>query len=162
LAADGADNEARVLRALSPLLFRGDQDAGQGEDLVDFFARHQPAAAQLFARDMVWRLLQAQSGTAQRVGAPVLALRPADEFTVRQWARLGQHADLSVRQFAMRAYEADEAAIKQNARDALRILDTRWDDAREFAFKYFRERFGDADWSPEFIVGICDSNQPDV
>jgi hypothetical protein len=162
LASGGGESEDRVLRALSPLLFRGEQDAGQNDDLVAFFARHQAGAARLFAKDMVWRLLQAQAVGAQRVGSSVLQLRAAGEFTVRQWARLGQHPDLAVRQFAMRAYEADEVAIKSNARDALRIFDTKWNDAREFAFGYFRERFGDADWNPEFIVGICDSNQPDV
>jgi len=156
------DAQARVLRALSPLLFRGDQDSGQGDEIAAFLLARRDAAARVFDKDTVWRLLQAQATAAQRVGAGLLAVRDANEFSVRQWARLGAHSDLSVRQFAMRAFEAHEGAIKQHARDALRLLDTSWDDAREFGFRYFRERFSEADWSPEYIVGVCDSTNAEV
>jgi len=145
---------------LSPLLFRAEHEPGQGDELVEFFRRHPRHDA--FDKDTVWRLLQAQALAAQRVGALSLQGRPAQQFSVRQWARLGQHADLSARQFAYAAYESHEGEIKQHTRDALRILDSKWEDARAFGFKYFRERYGDADWSPEYIIGICDSTLPDV
>jgi len=162
LAARGPDAEAHVLRALSPLLFRGDQETGQGDEISAFVLARRDAAARVFDKDTVWRLLQAQATAAQKVGAALLALRAPTDFSVRQWARLGAHSDLSVRRYAMQAFEAHEAVIKQSARDALRLLDTSWTDAREFGFRYFRERFTDADWSPEYIVGVCDSTQPDV
>jgi hypothetical protein len=162
LCARGAEAEARVLRALSPLLFRGDQDSGQGDEVAAFILARRDAAARVFDKDTVWRLLQAQATAAQRVGAALLAMRAATDFSVRQWARLAAHSDLSARQYAMRAFEANEGIIKQNARDALRLLDTNWDDAREFGFRYFRERYADGDWAPEYIVGVCDSTRPDV
>jgi len=162
LAAGNPANEARILRALSALVFRADREQGQGEEIVAFFGRHSQGAASAFDKGTVWRLLQAQATAAQRVGALLLKGRPATDFSVKQWARLGFHADLSARQFAMAAYEAHESIIKENTRDALRLLDTSWEDARQFGFKYFRERYRDPDWNPEYIVGICDSTQPDV
>lgn len=162
IAAQGAEAEARVLRVVSPLLFRAEHEPGQADELAEFFLRHQPAAAKAFDKDMVWRLLQAQASAAQRVGALLLQGRSAGEFSVRQWARLAQHADHSARQFAIAAYEAHESDIKQHTRDALRLLDSKWDAVREFGFKYFRERYGDADWNPEYIIGVCDSTLPDV
>jgi hypothetical protein len=155
-------DEARVLRVLSPLLFRAELQPGQGDELVDFFTRHQGGAANAFDKDTVWRLLQAQATAAQRVGAALLPGRQAREFSVRQWARLGQHPDLSVRRFAMAAYEAHEAEVRQHTRDALLLLDGTWDDAREFGFRFFRDHYRDADWSPEYIIGVCDNTLPDV
>jgi hypothetical protein len=162
LAAGNPAHEARVLRALSALLFRADREPGQAEEIIDFFKRHQLAAGAAFDKTTVWRLLQAQATAAQRAGAMLLQSIPPAEFSVKQWARLGQHADLSVRRFAMSAFETHEPLVKQNARDALRLLDTAWPEAREFGFRYFRERFGEDDWAPEYIIGVCDSTQPEV
>jgi hypothetical protein len=162
LAAGGAEHEGSVLRALSALLFRGAGSQDQGDELVEFFMRRAPSAAGQFSKETVWRLLQAQANAAQRVGAALLQHRPATEFSVRQWARLAQHPDLSARRYIMAAYEAHEALIKQHTRDALRMLDGAWIDAREFGFGYFRERYTDADWTPEFIIGVCDSTRDDV
>ncbi len=162
LASSGAENEARVLRALSALLFRAEQEQGQGDELVGFFLQRGASAAGHFSKETIWRLLQAQSVVAQRVGAALLQHRPAREFSVRQWARLAQHSDLSARRYAMAAYQAHESTIKQHTRDALRMLDGPWEDAREFGFRYFREHYGDADWSPEFIIGVCDSTRDEV
>lgn len=162
LARGSQAGEARVLRSLSALLFRADQEQGQGDEMVAFFARHAAGAAQQFDKDIVWRLLQAQANTAQRVGATLLQARPATEFSVRQWATLARHADASVRRYAMAAFTANEPAVRQRTRDALRMLDTKWEDAREFGFRFFRERYSDADWNPEYIIGICDSTQPAV
>jgi hypothetical protein len=129
---------------------------------VAFFLRHRTAASAAFDKDMVWRLLQAQAATAQRVGAVLLQGRDPREFSVKQWGALGSHDDASARRYVMAAFESHEARVKQYARDALRILETPWDDARDFGFRYFRERFTDAEWSPELIIGICDSNRAPV
>ncbi len=162
LAAGNPENEARILRAMSTLLFRADREQGQGDELVGFFQRHRQGAAGAFDKATVWRLLQAQATAAQRVGAVLLQACAPTEFSVRQWARLAQHPDLSARQFVMAAFEAHEPLVKEHTRDALRLLDTSWDETREFGFRYFRDRYGDADWSPEYIVGVCDSTQSDV
>lgn len=162
LAAGGAENEGRVLRALSALLFRGEQNEGQVDELVEFFVGRAASAAGVLSKETVWRLLQAQATAAQRVGAALLQHRAATELSVRQWARLAQHADLSVRRYATAAYEAHEGLVKQHTRDALRLLDGPWEDSREFGFGYFRARYTDADWTPEFIIGVCDSTRDDV
>lgn len=162
LAARDPEAEARILRALSPLLFRGDQDQGQGFEIMAFLLARRESAARVFDKDTIWRLLQAQATAAQKVGAALLAGRAATDFSVRQWARLGHHSDLSARRFATAAFESHEPMIKQHPRDALRLLETPWDETREFGFRYFRERFTDADWAPEYIVGVCDSTRPDV
>lgn len=161
LAAKSPESEAQVVRALSSLLFRGERDVGQADELYEFFVKHRDAA-NAFDKDMVWRLLQAQATAAQRVGALLLQGRVALDFSVRQWARLAQHTDVSARRYAMAAYDAHEHLVKQNTTDALRLFDSKWDDAREFGFNYFRTRYVESDWSPEYIVGICDSIQPDV
>jgi len=157
-----AESAAQVLHALSNLLFRAEHEAGQGDELFGFFLQHRSATPAAFDKDMVWRLLQAQAITAQRVGALLLQDRAPREFSVKQWARLAHHADVTARRYALAAFEAHEDLIKQHTRDALRLLDSAWDDARELGFSFFRERYQETDWSPEYIVGICDSMRPDV
>jgi hypothetical protein len=45
---------------------------------------------------------------------------------------------------------------------AVRLLDTRWDDARAFFFEAFRERLGASDFTPGILVSVCDSVRADV
>lgn len=162
LSSSSAANQERVLHALLALLFRAEHDQGQADELHAFFTQHLMEGARTLDKDTLWRLLQAQSAIAQRVGTALLVSRTPTEFSVRQWAKLAHHADVSARQYAITAFEANEGLIKSQTRDALRLLDSSWDNVREFGFRYFRDRYQEADWSPEYIVGICDSTESDV
>jgi hypothetical protein len=44
----------------------------------------------------------------------------------------------------------------------VRILDAKWDDSRQFAFQFFRERFTEREYTPEILISICDSVREDV
>ena len=45
---------------------------------------------------------------------------------------------------------------------AVRILESKWNDSREFAWKVLNESFTETDWSPEVIVSLCDSIRDEV
>ncbi len=62
----------------------------------------------------------------------------------------------------MTAYLEQPEKIRGAAADALRILNTSWEDSRAFAIDYFRTTFGKEDWRPSIIIGICDNTQADV
>ena len=84
------------------------------------------------------------------------------ELTMRQITKLADHEIVGVREWAQQFYAQNLARIKYEAPEALRILDAKWDDARQYFFNFFRTQFTEADWTPELLVFICDSTRTDV
>jgi predicted DNA-binding WGR domain protein len=83
-------------------------------------------------------------------------------LTMRQTTKLADHEIAAVREWAQQYYTHNLPRIKYEAAEALRILDAKWDDARQFFFDFFRTHFTEADWTPELLVFICDSTRTDV
>jgi hypothetical protein len=55
--------------------------------------------------------------------------------------------------------------IKTKEKDklaAIRLLEAKWDDSKEFALRFFSTHFSQADWTPAVAIAICDSVQDDV
>lgn len=52
--------------------------------------------------------------------------------------------------------------IRYEREESIRLLDSDWDDSRHFAFDFFRKNYKESDWTPEILVGICDSVRQDV
>lgn len=114
--------------------------------------------------DTVWKLLQSRSGPAQEVGGALLAtnVNPAD-LTVDEIVKLGNHEILSVRESAWQMCTDNLPKLKDDPEAAARIVDSRWEDTRQFAFKLLREHFTDnGALSPTILISVCDSVQPDV
>lgn len=162
LAATHTDFATALYRKLVDHLFRTEKSEGLHADLVDLLTKELAQQTKSADKDLNWRLLQARSMAAQTLGAWLLPNRSVDDFSVRQWAQLGRHADIGAREWAWQHYRENIERIVENANDALRIVDSDWDDTRAFAFDFFREQFpGDA-WTPGLLIGICDSVRGDV
>ena len=164
LAFGHADYGQRLIMDMLPYVFRKEPVEGFHTDLLNLLQSEGLAVSLAgLDRGTVWRLLKARAKAAQNLGGHILQqhIQP-DELSVRQWAWLGDHPVLVVRQWSQQAYKDHSDRIKQNASDALRILDSNWDDSREFAIDYFSTHFAAADWNPELLVSICDSVRDDV
>ncbi len=162
LAGSHPDFAAVLYRKLIDHLFRSERSEGLQSDLVDLLTNELASQAKTADKDLNWRLLQARSLAAQTLGAWLLPNREVNDFTVRQWAQLGRHSDIAAREWAWQHYRDNIDRIVEHANDALRIVDSDWDDTREFAFDFFREQFpGDA-WTPGLMIGVCDSVRGDV
>jgi len=161
LSARDAAFARNLMDKLFPLVFRAEPHEGFHQDLIDLFKECFAGSLAAMDSNSCWRLLQAKSKAGQQLGAFVLEAKDASEFSVRQWARLGNHGWLSVRQWARCAFENHQDRIKSDMMNALRLLDAEWDDSRQFAFDYFRG-FQQQDWTPETLVSICDSVRDDV
>ena len=154
----------QLLMDLLPYVFRKEPVEGFHAELLALL-QSQALANSVAALDRatVWRLLKARAKAAQTLGGHILQQHiRADELSVRQWAWLGDHPHLAVREWSRQAYSQHVEQIKQAAGDALRILDSEWDDTRAFAIDYFSTRFTAADWTPELLISICDSVRDDV
>jgi hypothetical protein len=115
-------------------------------------------------RDTILRLLASRSPHAQELGGILLArnLRP-DALELDEIIALASHEILSVRRAAWSMYEHGVARVQANMASAVRILDAKWRDSRDWAFGFFRgAAFGRAQFTADVLVGVIDSVRDDV
>ncbi len=108
-------------------------------------------------------LLKAKSGAAQEIGGVILGTNYQNwlsEFTTPEIVKLANHEILSVREAAKQMFVQILPRLRTNTQDmvaAARILEAKWQDSREFAFKIFTTEFTDNEFTPEVLITICDS-----
>lgn len=114
-------------------------------------------------QDIIFDLLRAKPSAAKELGGMLLkAYVPSSQLSVLEIAELGRNEILAVREACWAFMEAELMRMKTAKQTALRTLDSDWEDTRQFAFEFFRERFESSDWTPELLVSLCDSIRHDV
>ncbi|MFW5720119.1 MAG: hypothetical protein ACOCXT_03790, partial [Candidatus Dojkabacteria bacterium] len=112
--------------------------------------------------DTMWLLLNARGRWAQMLGMEILGSRKPEDLDWRHAITLGNHELVDIRNFVKRALDSNPEKAKAHQESVLGLLDSRWDDTRQFTFNFIEQNFHDEDWTPEAIIGICDSVKPDV
>jgi hypothetical protein len=87
--------------------------------------------------------------------------RPND-FSIRQIISFGNHETLAIRQWCWNYFRQNVARIRYEQEKSLNLLDSGWDDTREYAFFFFKTEFTENDWDTETLISIVDSVRPDV
>ncbi|HEY9693661.1 MAG TPA: hypothetical protein V6D15_15765 [Oculatellaceae cyanobacterium] len=112
-------------------------------------------------------LLNAPSSAAQELGGVILRennTRFLEEFNTSDIVKLANNEILSVRQAAREMFLRRLDNIRTSSQEllsAVRILESKWEDTREFARNIFSE-FSHQEWTPEIMISICDSIRADV
>ena len=115
------------------------------------------------SQNTVWNLLKSRSAPAQEVGGFLLPTNVKPQFLkVIEIVKLASHDILTVREAAWKMYDSDVPRMEKSLVTAVRILDSKWEDSREFGFEYIRNRIDPAVLTPESMISICDSVRPDV
>ncbi|WP_224244460.1 WGR domain-containing protein [Hyalangium gracile] len=154
---------ARVVETLVGALLRRRLPEGVPEHVKTLLTSELAAAFQAIPAETVWRLLDSEDATAQALGGELLEKRgDALAVDVARAVKLAGHDVLQVREWAWRWLEGHLPQVRAELPTAVQLLDTRWDDARAFAFRYFRERFAPEDYTLEVLVSVADSVRPDV
>lgn len=151
-----------VFGQLLPLVFKEEKQQGLHQQLLDFITQRLEPQISSLDKDTVWRLLHARSVAAQTLGVHALPFRRPEDFSIKQWVLFASNPNVLVRHYAQNAFGQNVSLVKTNSRDGLRLLESRWQDCREFGFQFFKQNYQAQDWSPELIVSLCDSNLPDV
>jgi predicted DNA-binding WGR domain protein len=154
---------ARVVEALLDALLRRRLPEGVPAHVASVLSEELAPALASLPAETTWRLLESEDAAAQGVGAALLARRGV-ELTVEvpRVTRLAGHDVLAVREWAWRWLEAHVPEVRAELSTAVGLLDSRWEDARAFGFRYFRERFAPEDFSLEVLVSVADSVRKDV
>ncbi len=132
---------------------------------------------QAATRGAAWKLVQAESPSAQELGGILIQYKSnsealfVDAFDFDDLAELSNHEIRAVRDSARMMFSKMlhrlQHAMNPNAHleemsRAVRLLDARWDDSRAFWIDMFRTFFAAADFTPALLVSICDSVREDV
>ena len=128
-------------------------------------------------KDLALRLARAASPAARELGGSLIDTKAqadaawAQSFTTDEIVELADAEVLAVRQAARtlfglvidryRQATNPDGHLDEMAR-AVRLLDTRWEDARAFFFAAFRTRLGASDFTPGILVSVCDSVRAEV
>ncbi|MDO1445504.1 WGR domain-containing protein [Rhodocytophaga aerolata] len=163
LATTHDDFGKQLLFQLLPFLQHKETYAGLQEDLYTLFTTVLHPYLVEINQEQALQMLHAGKGMTQQLGLFLLTkyINPAN-LTVRQIVRMASHETLAVRQWSWQTYTNDPARMRSDAEEALRILDARWEDSRQFAFDFFRTHFTADEWTPTLLISVCDSTRPDV
>lgn len=111
----------------------------------------------------ITKLIHAQYRQSQLTGYEILkGWSNPNDFSIAQIISFGGHELLAVRQWCWQYYKNNVPRIRYEKEKSLNLLDSKWDDTREYAFHFFRTEFADNDWDADTLISIVDSIRPDV
>jgi predicted DNA-binding WGR domain protein len=168
LATEHLDFVTQLATQLISVLLRKEQYEGVHSDVLRLLREDLPGWMTGIARETALQLLKAKSSPAQELGGLVLSANRTNwtqEFETSEIVKLANHEILSVREAAREMFLLILDRIRTNTqemRSAVRLLEAKWDDSREFAQRVFNTHFTAEDWTPEVMVSICDNIREDV
>ncbi|WP_153798350.1 hypothetical protein [Foetidibacter luteolus] len=153
----------KAAELLLPYLLRKETSEGLHADVSSLLCNQLSNHLQNANKTTALNLVYSTFAAAQNVGVTILEkYTQPGQLTIPQVIALGNHENLTVREWCWRFYEQQEARIKYEKEAAIQLLDSRWHDTRVFAMQYFRSNFSETDWNPETLVALADSIKPDV
>lgn len=168
LAAGNPEFSADLAAEFIDILMLPERHEGVHGYLVDLLREDLPGWMPGIDREKALLLLKAKSSAAQELGGFVLVENCANwaaDFDTTEIVKLASHEILSVREAARQMFLQKLDAIRANSQEmlsAVRLLEAKWEDSREFAARIFRTELTDQDWTPEIMVSLCDSIREDV
>ncbi|RFS13769.1 WGR domain-containing protein [Emticicia sp. C21] len=152
-----------LVNFLVPFMTRKEPYQGLHQDISKILINQLVNYLQSIDHTTIIRLIHANYRPAQDLGLVLLRkyLNPND-LTMRQVINIGNHEMIAYREWVWSFFQESVARIKFEREEAIRLLDSKWEDSRAFAIHFFRTNFNSEDWTPEVLVGIVDSVRPDI
>lgn len=166
LANSNLDFAGAIASDLIDILIAPERYEGLRKDIVQMLREDIPGWMSSISKDTTMQLLQASSVIQELAGLVLQANsdRFLSELSTSEIIKLANNEILSVREAAKQMFLQSIERIRTNSAEmlsAVRLLEAKWDDSREFAKRIF-SNFTLQDWTPEVIISICDSVREDV
>lgn len=167
LANSNLDFAGAIASELINILLAPEKSEGLRKDIVQLLQADIPGWMQNISKATTMQLLRAKFSVVQELGGLVLQAnsdRFLSELSISEIVKLANNEILPVREAARQIFLQSLDSIRTNSEEmlsAVRLLESKWDDSREFATKIF-SNFTTQDWTPEVIISICDSVREDV
>lgn len=148
---------------LMPCLLRKEASEGVHEDISNLLCNELSGYLQNADKETALNLLYGNYTAAQNVGIVILEkYTDPSQLTIPQVIAIGGHENLHVRSWCWKFYKEQVARIKYEKDAAVKLLDSKWADTRQFAMQFFRDQFTADDWTPEALITLADSVKPDI
>ncbi len=168
LGIEYPDFVARMVTELINVLMTPEKHEGIHSNLVRILGEDLPGWMSGITKEATMQLLKAESSAAQELGGLVLSSESSrflTDFEIIDIVKLANHEIFSVREAARQMFLKSFDRIRASEQEmlsAVRLLESKWEDSREFAFRVFHTEFTDADFTPYILVSICDSIRENV
>lgn len=153
----------KAAEALMPVLLKKETTVGIHADTSKLLCNELSGYLQNANKETALNLLYSNYSAAQNVGVVILEkYTNPSQLTIPQVIALGSHENLNVREWCWKFYREQADRIKYEKESSIKLLESKWQDSRQFAMQYFREQFTENDWNPETLITLADSVKPDV
>ncbi|MBO9199474.1 MULTISPECIES: hypothetical protein [Niastella] len=148
---------------LIPYLLRKESSEGLHDDISSLLCNELSNYLQNANKELALNLLYGNYAAAQNVGIVILEkYTDPSQLTIPQVIALGGHENQNVRSWCWNFYKTQVSRIIFEKDAAVKLLDSKWADTRQFAMQFFREQFTENDWTPEALIALADSVKPDI
>ncbi len=150
------------------ILVMAEKSEGIHDYLVGLLRNDIPGWQENINLEKTKKLLRAKSDLAQELAGLILKANYrqwAGDFATIEIVKLANYQVVAVRQAAWQIFAENIPRLRSNSQEmlaAIRLLESDWEDSRNFAWEIFQASFYETDWSPEIMVSICDSVRDDV
>ncbi|MCP4521894.1 MAG: hypothetical protein GY827_09445 [Cytophagales bacterium] len=151
-----------AINELGQGLLRKEQTEGVHEHLFQLITKNLSNYYTAIEPKRMWKLLHSNYLVANDLGALILQQQDLGQIRLKTLINLTNHQVVSIRQTIWNYLIQDVNRARYEVEQALRILDSDWEDSRNFGFQYFEEHFEKEHWTPELLISICDSVREDV
>jgi len=161
LSKDNKDFAQTIVTDLAPWLMKKELHEGRDVDLIQLLNIELKDHLHYLVPDIMLDLLYSARKPAHEVGYEALRLHgDGNKLTIRQIVQMGSNEMHKVREWVWNYYNSSVDRIKSELSEAVRMLDARWEDSRDFTMAYLRDKLEEKDWTPDVLVSICDSVNP--
>lgn len=165
---DSIQSKNIVISKLINILLTPEKQEGTYSYITKFLHNHLQEWISIIEKQTLFKLLQSETSSVQELGGIILQQNSNSFFhqlTTNEIVELSNHDMVSIRQAAQRLFSQNLNRFRNNPQEmleAVRILDAKWEDTREFAFKIFTTEFNQQDFTSDILVAICDSNHAEA
>ena len=150
-----------LILELYPLLLREEEHEGIHADTVAIL-RESPHL-QIIPTEYIPPILESEHAAAQELGYLLIkkqeALNSYSFYQLVSWAN-HQHGEL--REYIIKHFSSNEALLLSNLDELSPLVETDWQEVREYSFGFLRERVPEGHWNVDSLIKLCDSVKPEV
>ncbi len=151
--ADRAPLQAIVLmRYLLPFLLKEESHSGTHLFIVALLNGPLKSSLKHLSTETIYTLLESPNTIANTFGAGLLVQVDLHQESLSDIIWLADHEQAKVRQYCFNYFTEQVDRIRQEKEEALRLLDARWVESRQFAFAFFAYHFNIEDWSAQLLA----------
>ncbi|MDE5076762.1 MAG: WGR domain-containing protein [Trichodesmium sp. St2_bin6] len=157
-----------LAREFIDILVIPEKSEGVHDYLVNLLRNDIPGWQENISLEKNLQLLRTKSELAQELAGLILKANYrqwAGDFKAIEIVKLANYKVVAVRQAAWQIFLENIPRFRSNSQEmlaAVKLLESDWEDSRNFAWEIFQSYFDKIDWSPEIMVSICDSLRDDV